>query len=88
VIEDIEGAVSEPARRWPTQASLCADGTRLNPPYQLMFDATSGRMVALNAEPRTGRSVPVAFVANPRTGLLTVTCATSDIPVPWETIAR
>ena len=62
MIEDIEGATSEPVRRWPTQASLCADGRRLNPPYLLMFEATSGR--------------------------ITVTCATSDISVLWETIAR
>ena len=71
-----------------TQASACAEGLWLTPPYHLALDATSGRVIAMNSEPRTGRSVPVALVANPRTGWLTVTCTTSDISVPWETVAR
>jgi hypothetical protein len=75
-----------------TRTSACTDGTRLVPPYHLMVDATSGRVIAVVSDPRTdrsaGRSVPVALAWDGGAGYLTVTCATNEDSVPWDKVAR
>ena len=71
-----------------TLVSWCADGTRLTPPFYLVFEAGTGRVSAIGFDGRTGDSVPVAFVRDSRTSPLTVRCVTSGNVVPWDGIAR
>jgi len=59
-----------------THTSVCADGTRLIPPYDLAFEGVTGRVFAVG--PNLSHSLPVAFRFDARTGWMTVSCATPD----------
>jgi len=67
-----------------TRATDCADGSRLIPPYNLAFEASSGHVLAEQA----GRSFPLVFVADARTGRLIVMCVTSGLVAPRLDRAR
>lgn len=58
----------------------CADGSRMDPPYYLVFEG-NGNVMTVPLEASTTRSVPVASVDR-GSGWLTVSCATSDARVP------
>jgi hypothetical protein len=67
-----------------TGLSECASGRRLTPPYNLVIEAGTGRIFLDQA----GSSLPIAFVADPPTGRLTVKCATPGAVVPRIDRAR
>lgn len=75
-----------------SRAIVCSDGTRLNPPYWPAVDDSTGRVSVAQFHDRSGErigiSVPVIFRFDARTGYMTVTCATDDIPALWESDAR
>ncbi len=60
--------------------SECADGTKINPPYYLVFEG-NGRVMAVPLDPRMAASPQVASVDR-GSGWLTVSCATSTFRVP------
>jgi len=61
-----------------SRASVCADGTRLDPPYHLGFAGDAGPIVAGRFDGGTGRPVSVTLIIDGQPGWLTVSCATSD----------
>jgi hypothetical protein len=76
-----------------SRTTVCSDGTRLQPPYFLSIDGSSpGRVFVTSFDERTGEqirtAIPVAFRFDARTGWMTITCATDDLAVPWESDAR
>jgi hypothetical protein len=83
--------------RWPpishmridlSRPAVCSDGTRLTPPYAVSRDADTGRVFVANHDDLAGErlnvAVPVTFRFDVRTGFMTVTCATDDLPSRWE----
>jgi hypothetical protein len=75
-----------------SRATVCADGTRLNPPYFLSVDEGTGRVSLGHHHDGSGEfiglPVPVIFRFDARTGYMIVTCATDDTPGRWESDAR
>ncbi len=72
-----------------TREILCAERTRLSPPYHLAFDGRTGAIVAGRFDDdETGRPVSVTLVFDGGTGWLTVSCATSNVSVPRIDRAR
>jgi hypothetical protein len=72
--------LSNPAARLPVDLSrttLCADGTRLMPPYFLVFDATSKQIFAGPFDDGPRLPVPVTLDLDAGTGKVTVRCTTS-----------
>jgi hypothetical protein len=66
-----------------TLDSVCPDGTRLIPPYDLVFGEPSGQVFAVRyVVGRVAHSVPVTVVADKRTPYLTVACGIADLS-PW-----
>ena len=72
---------------------VCADGTRLEPPYFISVDESNRQMFASGASAGTDRSVRVALrppsLPSParwddRAGWSTVICATPDVDAPLE----
>ena len=89
--------VSNPLRNLPldlTRSSVCPDGNRLTPPYFLIVEAGTGRILAGAFD--GGRRVPhlVTLNLDAGTGKLTVTCATNPVVTgdtfdqTWEFDAR
>jgi hypothetical protein len=66
----------------------CIDGTRSNPAFYVLFEAGTGRAVAVSFDGRTGSPVPVAYLMDTRNGPPSVTCATSESLVPRINRAR
>ena len=60
--------------------SECADGTKINPPYYLVFEG-NGQVIAVPLDARTAASPQIASVDR-GSGWLTVSCATSTFRVP------
>ncbi len=73
-----------------TREIVCADGTRLRPPYQLSFsfDDGFGAIYGVPSEGGTSRSVPVAVVIDARRSRAIVTCDIFAPRVDLKTIAR
>jgi hypothetical protein len=66
-----------------TRDSVCPDGTRLIPPYDLTRAADTGEIFAVRyVVGGTSRSVPVHLVLDKRTSYWIVTCGTSEV-APW-----
>jgi hypothetical protein len=87
--------------RWPpishmridlSRPAACSDGTRLTPPYSIARDEDTGRTFVSHSYDLAGErvtvSVPVTFRFDARTGFMTVTCATDDLPSRYEPDAR
>ncbi len=74
-----------------SRPTVCSDGTRLDPPYLISRDADTGRVFVANHDVLAGgriSAVPVTFRFDVRTGFMTVTCATDDLPWSWDPDAR
>lgn len=59
----------------------CADGTRIDRPYYLVFEG-NGQVMAVPLDARTERSVPIAASVERAPSPLIVSCATSGDRVP------
>jgi hypothetical protein len=75
-----------------SRTTVCSDGTRLSPPYFLMMEGTTRVISVAQFDARTGEQtrspVPVAFRFDASSGWMTITCATDDRPVPWESVSH
>ena len=60
--------------------SECADGTKINPPYYLVFEG-NGQVMAVPLDPRTAASPQFTSVDRGSDWLI-VSCATSTYRVP------
>jgi hypothetical protein len=82
--------VSNPMAELPidlSSAILCADGTRLNPPFRLVFSATTGRIYVGPSDRGAALLVPATLAPDARTGRVIVRCATSTPVVTGDMIA-
>jgi hypothetical protein len=75
-----------------SRTTVCSDGTRLSPPYFLMVDGSSRLISVAQFDARTGEQtrspVPVTFRFDASSGWMTITCATDDRLVPWESVSH
>jgi hypothetical protein len=82
--------VSNPMAELPidlSSAILCADGTRLNPPFRLVFSATTGQIYVGPSDRGAALLVPATLAPDARTGKVIVRCATSTPVVTGDMIA-
>lgn len=67
-----------------TRDSVCPDGTRLIPPYDLVSEASSGELFATrHVVGGMSRAVPAQLVLDKRTSYWIVACGTFETRAPW-----
>lgn len=67
-----------------TRDSVCADGTRLIPPYDLTSDASSGDIFAVRyVVGGVSRAVPAQLVLDKQSSYWIVACGTVETRAPW-----